>query len=666
MGRVSEQRENAMRVKAALHHLALPPYASEQQVRSRYRELVRQNHPDKGGSPETFLRLQESYKFLLDRIAAPKPKPDEQRAASPLTKGLQSTKTGRVDSTRSQTRGETETAVLRQGVEDGQQVILSSNLKELGDEAYRKGDFKASLEYYNAAAAYSKIDSLVSYAELLFARGKAYAACGDDKRAISDAKRTTELRPIWPDAWALAGRLLLSREDWLDARQHLEKAVQLFQRGDEGKLAAVREDLEIARKALEDKFCRCILKGHKEDVRQVSFSPFLDCLGQPVEERWLATCSGDGTLKIWDSGNLVSPASEIEEECLFTLDHEAPVSSFQWCPDGSGILVSASDDGTCKIWKVTKQREQDHHLLKCIQGHTGAVTHVTFDKYGSLFASVSEDCSGCIWDSETGFLVHKLEGHQMRLNRGVFHPSGRSFCTASDDTTAKVWDLAGDVEDAGKCIHTLEWGEGKVNHVEYSQDGRFILMVTRNSGTANSFYRLLLFSSITGRICRWYDGHTATITALSRCLKPFELSESGNGTSTSSMTWATASFDGTLKIWEMCPEPTGAGSYLLESDEFQGRVLQHWERPSCCREIEKFYQGALYCVSYSPNGRWIGAGGLDKQIRIFDSETLECMQICSGHSGSINSLAWSDDSSFLISASDDKTCRMWNITLQSD
>jgi WD40 repeat protein len=640
--------------------------------------------------------LQESYKLLLDRIAAPKPKQDGPRVSSPLAKGFRnniesrfastSTSTGTSNDQKREIGNETtETAVLRQGVEDGQQLILSSNLKELGDEAYRKGDFKASIEYYNAAAAYSKIDSLVSYAELLFARGEAYAACGEGERAISDAKRTTELRPIWPDAWALAGRLYLSQEDWLNARQHLEKAVQLLlQRGGDGEklLAGAREDLRVARKALEDKFCRCVITGHEEDVRQVSFSPSIDCLGKPLEERWLATCSGDGTVKIWNgAGKLGFAASGIglAGECLFTLGHEAPVSCFEWCPDGSGLLVSASADGKCKIWKITKQAPATGAgtlLLKCIQGHTEGITHVTFDKYGGLFATVSEDGCGCVWDTETGFLMHRLEGHRMRLNKGCFHPTGRSFCTGSDDTTAKVWDLAGDVEEAGKCIHTLEWGDGKVNNVEYSQDGRFILMVTRKSGTVNSFYRLLLFSSITGRICRWYDGHAATITALSP-LNPLivEMGSSdsdGDGdrgaTSDDSggmMTWATSSLDGTLKIWELSAEPTGAGTYLLESDEFQGGVLQHWERPlSRCKEIEKFHQGALYCVSCSPDGRFIGAGGYDKQVRIFDSETLECMQVCSGHSGPINSLAWSDDSSLLVSASNDKTCRVWNITTE--
>jgi len=634
--RVSEHRRDAMRLKKALQFLDLPAYATVEEVRARYKDLIRKSHPDKGGDPETFRRVQECYDLLVERVGK------RERASN------------RREPAR---RGPEEAApvrAVRQG-EDQKQVVISSDLKDLGDAAFERGEHEDAIDYYNAAAAYSRIDSLVSFAELLFARARAYSAVGEATKAISDLKRSAEMRPIWADPPALLGRLHLRREEWVLARESLERAAQLAKPGSEA-WERISDDLAAARKALEEAYCVCALSGHGGEVSSVSFlpsSPLLkDSVGAALEgELVVASGSADGTARIW---------SLRRGECLHVLrGHSGPVRGVAWCPDGSGILLSASADGSAKIWQLDASAE-GCTLLKSVEGHTAALTHVSFDTYGAVFATTSEDGEACVWDTETGLLLHRLEGHAGRVNKGVFHPAngGRSLCTASDDTTAKVWDLAGDVEEAGKCIHTLEWGDGLVNDVEYTPDGRFIVVVTRKPGSVKPFFRLLLFSSVSGRICRWFDGHSATITGLSWNPSQAEDEEV--------VTLATSSRDGTLRLWEMAPEPTGAGAHLLESDEFQGRSLNQWEVSQCgvCHDdIERVHEGALLCVAYSPNGDLICAAGLDKHVRIFDGETLECLQDCGCHGASVKRLAWSGNSSLVVSASSDHCIKVWNVSL---
>ena len=123
--------------------------------------------------------------------------------------------------------------------------------------------------------------------------------------------------------------------------------------------------------------------------------------------------------------------------------------------------------------------------------HRGGLTDLIFDKYGAVFATMSSDGEACLWDLETGLLLCRLSGHTKALTKGRFHPNGRSFCTASEDCTAKVWDIFGDVVDAGSCVHTLEWGDGLVNDVDYTPDGCFVVMVTRKPASVNPFYRIL-------------------------------------------------------------------------------------------------------------------------------------------------------------------------------
>lgn len=49
----------------ALDVLGLVPPCSEMQVRQAYRRLAQRSHPDKGGDPENFMRLQSAYLTAL-------------------------------------------------------------------------------------------------------------------------------------------------------------------------------------------------------------------------------------------------------------------------------------------------------------------------------------------------------------------------------------------------------------------------------------------------------------------------------------------------------------------------------------------------------------------------------------------------------------------------
>ena len=54
-------------------------------------------------------------------------------------------------------------------------LVPSSDLKELGDEAYEAGLFNRALDYYNTAVAFCRFDHLVQYAELYEARARTHA-----------------------------------------------------------------------------------------------------------------------------------------------------------------------------------------------------------------------------------------------------------------------------------------------------------------------------------------------------------------------------------------------------------------------------------------------------------------------------------------------------------
>jgi curved DNA-binding protein CbpA len=48
----------------ALAVLGLPPDATHQQIKRRYRELAKKHHPDRGGDPREMQRIIAAYELL--------------------------------------------------------------------------------------------------------------------------------------------------------------------------------------------------------------------------------------------------------------------------------------------------------------------------------------------------------------------------------------------------------------------------------------------------------------------------------------------------------------------------------------------------------------------------------------------------------------------------
>jgi WD40 repeat protein len=86
---------------------------------------------------------------------------------------------------------------------------------------------------------------------------------------------------------------------------------------------------------------RATLTGHGDAVTAVAIAP---------DGSWLATGSNDGTVRIWD------PVTGQERATL--TGHDAEVDAMVVAPDGSWLATAGSFDGTVRIWDVATRRER--------------------------------------------------------------------------------------------------------------------------------------------------------------------------------------------------------------------------------------------------------------------------------------------------------------------
>ncbi|XP_036915093.1 striatin-4 isoform X2 [Sturnira hondurensis] len=214
-----------------------------------------------------------------------------------------------------------------------------------------------------------------------------------------------------------------------------------------------------------------VLEGHGDAVWGLAFSP--------ASQR-LASCSADGTIRIWD------PSSS-SPTCLCTFptasDHRIPtsvaftstepahvVASFRSgdtvlydLEAGSALLTleSQGSSGPTQINQVVSHPNQpltitahddrgirflDNRTGKCVHSmvaHLDAVTCLAVDPNGVFLMSGSHDCSLRLWSLDNKTCVQEITAHRKKHEEAIHavacHPSKALIASAGADALAKVF-----------------------------------------------------------------------------------------------------------------------------------------------------------------------------------------------------------------------------------
>lgn len=334
------------------------------------------------------------------------------------------------------------------------------------------------------------------------------------------------------------------------------------------------------------------LRGHRSGAVSVAFSPD----GQMLAS---SGASGDSTAILWDL------STDKKRKRLTLKGHSAGVFVVAFSPRGD-TLVTASFDGTAKLWDVSSHKGRD-----ILAGHRDNARDLAFTPGGERLVSGSDDGTLRIWDVERGEEARRLEGTTEKIWTIALSASGLTLASGDFKGTVTLWDLASGKERARYKKHGAT-----VLDVAMTRDGRMVASVGKDD-------RLKLWEAKTGRDRRTFAASSGTAEYGSVTFSP------------SGRMLAYGDANGQVRRWDVdTGEPLGA---------FQG------------------HSGGIRSVCFSPDGRLVAASGDDGTAIVWNAATGVMRHRFSGHQGPVYTVQLSSDGKTLVSSGLDGRVVLWDL-----
>ena len=303
--------------------------------------------------------------------------------------------------------------------------------------------------------------------------------------------------------------------------------------------------------------------------------------------------------------------------------------------------VVPSPDGASAVVLVDKPRAPVIAVPSGVRigrvKHVRSVTDAAFTPSGRFVASVGRDRTGRVWDvgswEETG---NNFVGHNGQILAVAFDGSGRRVATASTDQTARVW-----WRRSGALIFSLIGHTGPVVDVSFGP-GRAIVTAS-GDGTARTWRPA-------GTPAHVLRGHSGAV-------RKAEFA--------SSDTVVTAGADGTVRLWDAgtsielglasgAPGPSAPRRRATTADgaataSADGDVVRL--RSATGEKVLVGHKDVVNSVSFSPDDRFLVTAGRDHDVIVWDVERgVEVHRIEEAQSGSVADARFSPDGRWLVTA----------------
>ncbi len=305
-----------------------------------------------------------------------------------------------------------------------------------------------------------------------------------------------------------------------------------------------------------------------------------------------------------------------------------------------------------------------------LRGQRTEVRCLAFSPSGDLLASGGVNKSVRLWDRRTGRPRSVFRDHPGYIHALAFAPDGRTLAVGTRHLFLR------DLETGAVALGNVE-PYRLVRAVCFSPDGRTVVSIKQTFGgpEVTRGHGVVTLWDVTGLPTRAGDDtlgrypedehpsiprrHDLTASVLQAALGSlYPLLTEGTSLD-DNLEGLEASMGVVFPAWTAAFSPDGrelaVGSIaVLLWNLAQGR--------SRIAKNTGWGVRTVRAVAFSPDGQLL-AGAVDKQVQVWDSQTLTPVATVRGHRDRVTSLAFAPGSTALLTGSEDETVRLWDATM---
>jgi G protein beta subunit-like protein len=349
----------------------------------------------------------------------------------------------------------------------------------------------------------------------------------------------------------------------------------------------------------------------------------------------LATAGFDHKIRFWEAPSGV---------CSRIIKYpDSQVNRLEITPDKQ--FIAAAGNPVIRLYEilapaaskpnpVTGDSSQSQQAVLTLEGHTGAVTSLGFQKDGRYLYSASEDGTIKVWDLRNPNYSRSFHS-EAPVNSVTLRTDRDEFVSGDANGLVKIWDLGGN-----GCINSVKpsvAAQGPESAASSQQNG---------GGTSNTP------AAINRRTRNSYSEGTVPIQAV-------DISED-------SRTLVAASNHGTVFVWDPSSTTTASpssGPGDIHNDD-ESLMAASGATKNLLRPVTKFRAHAAgtytLCAKISPDNRTLVTTCSDGYAKLWDTTTWDLTQTLQNKKW-VWDAAFCADSSYLVTASSDHVARLWNL-----
>lgn len=298
-------------------------------------------------------------------------------------------------------------------------------------------------------------------------------------------------------------------------------------------------------------------------------------------------------------------------------------------------------------------RVQTHKL----SGHSASVTCVAVHPVFTVVVSGSEDGTVKVWDHESGEYMRTLKGHTNTVNAVAFCPKGTHLASSSTDLSIKLWDFT-----TFSCLRTLRGHDHTISAVRFlpsleyggaadaageSATGTATSTTTTGMSAATAGCKHLLSASRDATVKMW-DVETGfcdkTMSDHSDWVRCLAVRQSDGAV------WASSGNDTVIHVYD------GQGNHFLELRGHEHVV------ETLSFVVEEALKTSARETKHTDLVRdYLASGSRDRTVKLWKLTEGSCIATFKAHENWVRGVVIHPSGDYVISVSDDKTIRVFDV-----